>query len=390
MRVLRSRRLRRELGFLAALVAFTAVLSLVEEDAVQPGTRGYDVLAAVLLAIDLCAIAVRKRWPVAATVVAMAALLVWYGRDYGGGLVNLPLLVVLYNVAVTGTRRRTLVIGLLLGTVATVSILVQLEHPEGTLVQALGWMAAALLLGEAVRASRALLAEARQRAARAEAEREAEAERRVAEDRLRIARELHDVMAHTISAMTVQAGVAADALDDRPEAAREALRAMRATAREAMEEVRATVALLRDEHARANTAPAPALEQLDELVETSAAAGVEVFVTRTGQPRRLPALIELTAYRIVQEALTNVVRHAPRSRVDVRLDFGPEAVVVEVADDGGGATATAPRLEGSNGQGFGLRGMDERVAAVGGTVEHGPQPEGGFRVRAELPLGTGP
>jgi signal transduction histidine kinase len=197
---------------------------------------------------------------------------------------------------------------------------------------------------------------------------------------------LHDLLAHTVSAMSVQAEVAADAIeggrarDDTGEVGA-AVAAIQGASRDAMAEIRATVTVLRGADAATGTAPAPRIDRLTDLFETARASGLEV-VDDVAVPGELPPMIELTAYRIVQEALTNVVRHAAASRVEVRLAREAGVLVVEVGDDGRGAGAPERT------DGFGLRGMAERVASLDGSLDLGPSAMGGFGVRASLPLGA--
>jgi len=183
--------------------------------------------------------------------------------------------------------------------------------------------------------------------------------------------------------MIVQAAVAEDRMERSPEAARAALDAVRAAGREAMDEVRANVVLLRESGSNPDP-PAPGLSGLDELVGTVAASGLDVDIIVEGLRRPLPALVELTGYRVVQEALTNVVRHAHASHCRLRLAYEPESLVVEVSDDGVGTgpAGTSRPVAG----GFGLRGMAERVESIGGTLATGPKAGGGFEVRAALPV----
>ncbi|MFE9010635.1 sensor histidine kinase [Streptomyces cyaneofuscatus] len=198
-------------------------------------------------------------------------------------------------------------------------------------------------------------------------------------EQVRVAREIHDILAHTVSAMTVQAGVALDALDTAPEVSRRAMTQVRASGKEAVRELRATLSVLRETE---STAPAPRLDQLAELVEGVEAGGVRVALRRTPSGAAYPAVVEATAYRIVQEALTNVVKHSGAGRVAASLTGTDTALHIEIVDDG------PPRSELSApdaADGFGLIGMRERVLALGGTLAYGPVPGGGFRVHAVLP-----
>ncbi|MFF7727852.1 sensor histidine kinase [Streptomyces sp. NPDC008001] len=245
------------------------------------------------------------------------------------------------------------------------------------------WTALAGAVGDAVRSRRAYVAAIEERAVRAERTREEEARRRVAEERLRIARELHDVVAHHIALVNVQAGVASHIMDSRPDQAKEALAHVREASRSALSELRATVGLLRQYgDPEAPTEPAPGLGALGRLVDGFARAGLRVSVT--GGPGALPAAVDLAAYRVVQEALTNVHKHAgPGARAEVTLAREADALAVTVLDDGTGRPpATAPA------GGHGLLGMRERVTALGGTCTAAPREDGtaGFRVHATLPL----
>ncbi|MFD9377448.1 sensor histidine kinase [Streptomyces sp. NPDC059999] len=226
----------------------------------------------------------------------------------------------------------------------------------------------------------------RERREHATALRSQEVAEAVTAERLRIARELHDMVAHSIGIIAIQAGVGSRVIRTQPEEAAEALRAVETTSRETLSGLRRTLVALRRTDAGAAGSgptplgPAPGLDDLDRLAEATADAGVRVDLRRTGLRRPLPTDIDLSAYRIVQEALTNVVRHAGTGQCRVSIDHGEEELSVEVVDDGRGATATGP------GHGFGIIGMRERVALLHGRLSVGPRPEGGFRVAARLPL----
>jgi len=249
------------------------------------------------------------------------------------------------------------------------------------LVQQGSLLAAICLLGEAVHSRRGWAAEIRNRLAQAartaEIEREQEAQRRVEQERLRIARELHDVLAHTISALTIQARVIKDGLPaGGPPAVRAAADAILSTGRDAMGEVRAAIGVLRTPDPDNSV---PDVNHLEALVQPAKAAGLTVDVHTSGSPRPLPPAVSLTAYRIIQEALTNVVRHAAASTVTVTLAYEPSRLTLCVKDDGRGPAN-------SEKAGYGLVGMRERANAVGGEVTAGARPEGGFLVNAALPL----
>jgi signal transduction histidine kinase len=251
-----------------------------------------------------------------------------------------------------------------------------------------GLMASLILLGETRRSRHVIAENTRLAAARAALDREREFDRRAAEERLRIARELHDVLAHTLTGAAVQAAVAADTLADDPVTTRSALEAVRQSFREARAELSATLGLLRADQIDSDSRePAPNLAQLDTLLASARSAGLRAELTVEGEPHRLPPAIELTAYRIVQEALTNVIQHADAQTVNVNVAFHPDRLCVSVSDDGrgdanGGALEHAPR------NGHGLVGMSERVAAVGGTITARGRPLSGFDVVATLPVPT--
>ncbi|HZA82059.1 MAG TPA: sensor histidine kinase, partial [Actinomycetes bacterium] len=240
-------------------------------------------------------------------------------------------------------------------------------------------LAAAWMLGDGARRRLEAIATAQQRAAELELARDELARRAVTEERLRIARELHDVVAHSMSIIAVQSGVGVHVLDSQPEEARKALVAVEATSRQALVEMRRLLGVLRQEaETRGSLAPAPGLAEVEALAAEVARAGVRVEVRIEGTPAKLPAGLDLSAYRIVQEALTNVVRHAGPATARVAVRYGPGQVAVEVVDDGrGGAPGD---------QGHGIAGMRERAALYGGTLEAGPLPGGGFRVAASLPV----
>jgi signal transduction histidine kinase len=245
----------------------------------------------------------------------------------------------------------------------------------------------ALFVGIAL-ANRTYVHSARVQAARQSA---LDAQRRVDEERLRIARELHDVVAHTMATITVQAAAATQLLRDRPDEAAESLKAIRAASKDGLRELRAILDVLRtatvgDEPADP-TQPTPGLSRLDALAAGVRAAGLPVTVTVTGDKRDLPAVTDLSAFRIIQEALTNTLRHAGPATAAVTVDYGEQALRLEVTD-----TGHAPAGPAAGTVGHGLRGMRERAAAAGGTIEMGPLPlpASGFRVAAALPLDPRP
>jgi signal transduction histidine kinase len=246
------------------------------------------------------------------------------------------------------------------------------------------WAGGALLLGGTVRGRQTERAALEERARHLAETRDEEARRRVAEERLRIARDLHDSVAHSMASISVQAGVGAHVLDERPEDARTALLAIKDASGEALAELRATLGMLRsDDHAPRE--PTAGLDRLSALVESSRSAGLEVDVdVVTGSDTRpLPPAVDTAAFRIVQESLTNVIRHAGPTRATVTIRHGDDDVEIEVTDDGRGAGASDG--DGSDG-GHGLAGMRERVALLGGELSAGNRRSGGYRVRVRFPL----
>jgi signal transduction histidine kinase len=250
--------------------------------------------------------------------------------------------------------------------------------PSATVLVLFG---AAWLLGDNLRTRRAYLRELEERAARLEREREENARRAVADEQARIARELHDVIAHNVSVMTIQAAAGGDVFETHPARAREALGSIESTGRDALTELRRLLGALRGrENGDAARAPQPGLARLDGLLDQVRASGVPVELVVEGEPRELPALVDLSAYRIVQEGLTNVLKHARASRVTVTVRYRPSQLEVDVVDDGEGERAADHRT------GRGIIGMRERVALLGGELAVGTAAPRGFAVRARLPI----
>jgi signal transduction histidine kinase len=235
----------------------------------------------------------------------------------------------------------------------------------------MGLAVGAWALGEAARNRRAAI--------------EKESQRAIAEEQARIARELHDVIAHSVSMIVVQAAAADDVFEERPDQARDALRSIERAGREALGELRRLLSGVRPGLAAEPTEPQPGLARLEELAESVRLGGLAVTVRQEGEPADLPVGLDLSAYRIVQEALTNTLRHARATRAEVTVVYGTDSLEVDVRDDGRGAAGN-----GDGSGGHGLVGMRERAALLGGTLEAGPHPGGGYRVHARLPLEAAP
>lgn len=278
------------------------------------------------------------------------------------------------TAAITGSA---VVVGVLLITHLAVTIPAQPGPPDLAVVP---WIVVAAAIGQAVRVKHAHQAMLEERARRAEEGREHEARRRVQEERLRIARELHDAVGHHVALISVQAGAMAYLLDSDLGKARESLAHIQQASESALEELRMTVGLLRQPGEREPVEPAGGLARLGELIDSFGATGLRVTCDVTGQVRPLPEAVDLTAYRVIQESLTNTAKHAAGAAASVRLAFGPAMLAVAVEDDG----CTGPGAS-ANDEGHGIIGMRERAAALGGWLSAGPRPAGGFRVLAELP-----
>lgn len=348
---------------------------------VHPGYRQTDALAVGLALLASLALAFRRRAPMLTLAASLAPVLVYQARAYEGGPALLAPLVALYTIATVESRRRSLALGVLTGVLMSASRVIFSSEPTGTLAtDAVGYIAAALFLGWAVANRRAYVAEIQDRAERAEQTREQEARRRVDAERLRIARELHDAVAHSIATINVQAGVAVHVLDKRPEQASEALTSIRDASKQALAELREILGILRPAGEAHSRVPTGGLDQLDALLQTSRERGVDVELHVDGERCPLPITVDLAAYRIIQESLTNVIRHAGNATAQVRIGYDPASLRLTVTDDGNGADQF------SDGSGHGIIGMRERVRALGGTLEARPQPGGGFEVTASLPL----
>ncbi|MGC4867167.1 sensor histidine kinase [Micromonospora sp. DT53] len=347
----------------------------------QPGSTPVDAASRVLIAVAALALLVRRRAPVVALAVVTVATSTYLLIGYPYGPILVTFLVAVYTVAAwLPVRPAALATG-----GAFVLLLAHVFFGRGPapgwtgVLPASAWVVVPFAVGVVVRVSREAAARTRAEEARSRVE---QARRQADEERLRIAQEVHDVVGHGLAAISMQAEIALHLLPKRPEQAEVALTAISRTSREALDELRVTLGAVRR---GAEREPVPGLARLSALRDRLAGAGLAVEVSVVGDPRELPAAVDLAAYRVVQEALTNVLRHAGVASAEVTVDYRPDEVTVEVTDRGMGAgrAGTAPADEEG---GHGLAGMRERVDALGGRLTTGPRAGGGFRVYAGLPV----
>jgi signal transduction histidine kinase len=350
------------LGVATTVIVSAAAVAKVSPQ--RPATAGVFLFAAGFGLLMLG----RRRWPVGVLLAAAAGLIGYYILDFPPVGLALPLGAALFSAAQAGRWRAAAAVGAALVVVSTVARAMTGE----TTAYLLGYelpitvavMGAAIAFGDGLRSRRRFAAAVRAAA-------DADREHQVEQDRLRVARDVHDVLAHTMSVVSLHADVAAESLDAADvAAARTALGHIRAASSDAGRELRRTVGLLRE--------PCGGVHRLPELAQVSGTAGVPVRIRVQGARRRLPPRVDEVVYRVVQEAVTNARRHARPDRVDVLVDYAPRQVRVVVADDG-------PATGAAGGGGQGLTGMRERVSALGGRLHAGPVPPSGFRVEAVLP-----
>ncbi|MEO6090704.1 MAG: histidine kinase [Umezawaea sp.] len=368
---------------LGALVVYLAV-ALAKG---PPGSNHQELRSPAVLAFlsaAFAALAVRRRWPLVVLVITTAGVV---PAVVLGGQIEpfmFPVVIATYTVAVT-TDRWTALRSAVATVLFVVLVVVLLTPAPGFTWETFGrfgWVGMAAAVGIAVRSRRANIAAIEERAVRAEQTREEEARRRVAEERLHIARELHDVVAHHIAVINVQAGVAGHLITSQPEAAAEALGHVRRSSRAVLDELSGLLGVLRrPEESDTPTEPAPGMGQLDQLVDSFRASGLDLRSTVTGEVHELPATVDLVAYRVVQEALTNAHRHGTDT-AHLSVDYTPSQVILEITN----AVGAQPH---DGGSGLGLVGMRERAGAVGGTIHTGIAADGRFRVLAILPLQLG-
>jgi len=348
-----------------------------------PGHR-FDGLTAFLILGASVALALRHRLPRTHLYAILGLTLVYIGRDYVGGPFFLAIFVAIGTVAsILPTREALRPAVIAFVAMAVSGFVVDSEETEGWAhLLYLSWSVVAFLAGKTIRDRRELLDGLRERNRQLEETREEEALRRVAEERVRIARDLHDIVAHNIAGISLQAATGAHVADAHPDRARDALLAIRDASRQTLDELRTTLHLLREGEDDAPLAPTPGLDELPDLVDAVGANGVPTTLEVLGDVTGVPDAVAGAAYRIVQESLTNVMRHAGPARATVLVDRVGDGLDIRIEDDGRGASAA---LDGDVG-GHGLAGMRERALALGGSVDAGPRPGGGFRVRAWLPV----
>lgn len=341
-----------------------------------------DILAYALLVAGPVALLFRRRFPASALAAVMAITVLYLLRGYVFGPVFLSPVAAIVSAVNTGRRALSWIIGgAAVAVLSGLGLLTPFRQFQprysnlGHILAMLTWLVILLTGAEIIRVRRERAAEMRR--TRAEEER-----RQASEERLRIARELHDVLAHNISMINVQAGVALHLMDERPEQARTALSAIKDASKEALTEVRSVLGVLRQVDESAPRSPVAGLARLNDLISRAHVAGITVRTRTTGEPRALPAGVDLAAFRIIQEALTNVTRHAgPGVTASVHLGYGDRELLIEIQDDGRGAPGDLP------GGGNGIPGMRERVTALGGEISTGPRDgTDGFLVRARLPV----
>jgi signal transduction histidine kinase len=391
-------------ALLAALLTATSLVGVLvhlhvdlPEGGEEVTVRSLDALGLVLILLQTVPLTWRRRAPIRVLAVTMTALFVYSVVGYFTSFAALGFLVALYTAAAYRERSVSIPAGIAAAFVVLLILLMQKEpvEPDAVLVECL-FVGAAWFLGDGLRIRRGQVLMLEDRASRLEREREERAQRAVTEERRVIARELHDVVAHNVGVIVAQAGAAQGISGSQPREALAALGSIEHAGREALVEMRRLMGLLRPDAERVTKrAPQPGLDELDALVEQVGEAGIPVVLTIEGEPRPLPVGLDLSAYRIVQEALTNVLKHSHPSRVDVVVRYRPRTLELTITDDGASSHEQGPPIEGVDDHGaprirYGHLGMHERVALFGGELSAGPIAGGGYRVWATLPTDEEP
>ncbi|MBB4933466.1 signal transduction histidine kinase [Lipingzhangella halophila] len=376
-----GRRVSREDLLLTLAFGFFVGLSTMYADLAAPASENQPLLpwGLALIALAVVPLAVRNVYPFPVAAVSASAATVYYPLNHPDGAVIVAGAFALYTAVARGYRWLGWLLGLTQFLIVHIWEAVafgspRLEYAAGMFA----WMLVVLVAGEVARKRTEYNSEQRARREEAEHAREEEMRRRSADERVRLAREVHDVIAHNISLINVQAGTALYLMDSEPERARDALSTIKTASKETLQELRSTLGTLRSADEAAPRSPPAGVDRIPELVERTRAAGIDVDLRSEGEPRRLGAHTDAASYRIVQEALTNAVRHAGATAISVRLRYDKAALAVEIEDNGSGAPYGFV-------SGNGIAGMRERAAALGGDLHAAPVKEGGFRVRARLP-----
>ncbi|MER6950322.1 sensor histidine kinase [Nonomuraea sp. NPDC000554] len=375
------RRIPKDAMLVAGVIAITLGGTVLISSESPPGPLPL-WLGFVLLAVTSLPLLVRQTRPVATVVAVVTGALLYQALDFPGGASTIPPAIALFTALTVGYRVLA-VSATLVWVAGTLALGWVGTRPPG--VQGTIWfvtsLVAIIILGEMSRHRREQLIAERERVTQAEHAREEEAKRRVTEERLRIARELHDLLAHSISVINLQAGVSEHLIDRDPEQARRALGDIRRVSKEVLVELRGALGVLRDAgEGEEPLAPTPGMDRLPELVRRAKTGGIEVVLDLPEDGQELPKSVDLAVYRIVQEALTNIIKHARAARAEVSIRREAGDLLIEVRDDGVGWA------EGASEEGNGLVGMRERAMSLNGSFAAGLAPEGGFRVEARLPV----
>ena len=383
-------RLSRTDVLLAVAVAGAVVAGTAVASAAEPATSTLRELGAggyTLVALGGLALVLRRTAPTAAVAATLGLSVMYEAAAFPGGPDPLPVVVALYGLAARGHRLRSLGLGLA-ATVVLIGVrglAVGDSFSSPLIVVFPTTVVAAVFAGQLMATVRNRRFEEQERVAAAERDRERDTRRQVDAERLRIARELHDVVAHNISLINVQATMGVHLMDERPQDAAAALGAIKSASKQALGELRRILDVLRQPDEDEPTAPAPGLSQLDGLVTTTRQAGLPVVVEMSGPRADLPATVDVAAYRIVQESLTNALRYAGGADTRVHVSYRGDWLNLLIEDDG-----PDHPTQSAAGSGHGIAGMRERAAAVGGTLRAGPGDHGGFTVTAQLPLTATP
>ena len=378
---------RPRLGDAAVAITFTVVMLVGLQIPAGTNDRSVDVLAVALVVIPGILTAFRRTHPVASLAVATVLSMTYWVLDYSGAGAGLAVVVLLYSTAVYSVERRRSSQVLMVFTITLFAVLVagylspdEEEVTIGVIVMNLVLFQFAWLAGDAVRNRRAQIVRLEGQIELAEKERQETLDRAVDAERNRIARELHDVVAHAMSVIVVQAEGASRLVGKDEESVKTALAAIEQTGRANLNDIRGIVGLLRSDGNK--YAPSPELSMVEQLVDQCSEAGLSVSLDVQGTPRSLPPMIELSGYRIVQESLTNAIKHAgPTANAKVIIEYHDDSLDIAVVDDGRGAAAEAQPTPG-----HGLLGIRERVEAFGGQIQTGPRVGGGFAVEARIPI----